>query len=136
VSRAKEPNLESGEDVWQFEKLEQQLHSFLAEVSELSKKKPNDALNKFKLKFINATLEALNRLLDEHRPFKDFASFDADDLPTNSDVVVILAQYATATYNFRRSQTVQVNYKWYWVVRGKPPEIETERPEHFRYEQK
>jgi hypothetical protein len=124
------------DDVWEFEKLEQQLHSFLEEISELSKKKPNDGLNKFKLKFINLTLDGLNKLLAEHRPFAEFETFNVDDLPTNSDVVVILAQYAAATYNFRRDHTAEENYKWHWILRGKCSELITERPEHFRYEAK
>ena|SRR5271157_1639332 len=125
--------MDKREDVWEFEKLEQQLHSFLDEISELSRKKPNDALNKFKLKFINSTLEGLNRLIGEHRPFPDFETFEVDDLPTNSDVVVILAQYAAATYNFRRDHTSKKDYKWYWVVRDKASHLETEQPEHFKY---
>jgi hypothetical protein len=128
--------LQSKEDVWEFEKLEQQLHSFLAEISELSKKKPNDGLNKFKLNFINSALEALNRLLDKHRPFKDFATFDVDDLPTNSDVVVVLAQYAAATYNFRRDHTVSTGVYWFWLMRGKESELRTERPANFKYDPK
>jgi len=128
--------LESKEDVWEFEKLEPQLHSFLAEISELSKKRPNDGLNKFKLKFINSTLESLNRLIGEHRPFPDFDTFNEDDLPSNSDVVVILAQYATATYNFRRDHTVRESINWYWLVRGKRSDLNTERPEHYKYEPK
>ncbi len=68
--------MEKKEDVWQFEKLEQQLHSFLDEMSELSRKKPNDPVNKFKLKFLNTTLDKLNRLLADYRPFEDFQQFD------------------------------------------------------------
>ena len=128
--------MNSEEDVWKFEKLEQQLHSFLAEISELSKKKPNDALNKFKLRFINQTLEGLNNLIEDHRPFSDFGTFNVDDLPTNSDVVVILAQYAAATFNFRRDHTTHVDYKWRWVVQGKNSNLLTERPENFKYEPK
>ena len=128
--------MENKEDVWEFEKLEQQLHSFLAEISELSKKKPNDGLNKFKLKFINSTLGALNKLLGEHRPFKDFSTFDIDELPTNSDVVVILAQYAAATYNFRRDHTTSTGVYWFWVVQGRSSDLKTERPERYKYEQK
>ena len=128
--------MESKENVWQFEKLEQQLFSFLIEISELSKKKPNDALNKFKLKFINSTLEALNELLGEHRPFKDFSTFDVEELPTNSDVVVILAQYAASTYNLRREDTVNTSIYWYWKIRGKPSDLLTERPGNFKYEPK
>jgi hypothetical protein len=128
--------LNSKEEVWQFEKLEQQLHSFLAEIAELSKKKPNDALNKFKLSFINQTLNGLNKLIGNHRPFSDFETFNVDDVPTNSDVIVILAQYAAATYNFRRDHTAFIDYKWRWLVKGKDSEISTDRPEDFKYEPK
>ncbi len=129
--------MDKKEDVREFEKREQQLHSFLAEVSELSRKKPNDALNRFKLKFINATLDDLNKLLGNHTPFDDFKQFDLDDLPSNSDVVVILGQYAAATYNFRREHTAEVGYeKWYWVVRGKPSDLQTKSPENSKYQPK
>ncbi len=120
-------------DVPQFEKLEQQLHSFLAEISELSRKKPNDGMNKFKLKFINSTLDGLNKLLKDDRPFKDFKQFDADDLPSNSDVIVILAQYAAATHRFRTENTTHDEGTWWWVVRGQTSDLETEDPDNFKY---
>jgi hypothetical protein len=117
------------EDVQEFEKLEQQLHSFLTEISELSKKKPNDALNKFKLKFINGALDRLNKLLGNDRPFPDFDLFDVDALPTNSDVVVILAQYSAAAHRFRANHTTKKDYNWWWVLNGKPSDFKTEDPE-------
>jgi len=128
--------MDKKEDVAEFEKLEQQLHSFLAEISELSHKKPNDALNKFKLKFINSTLEGLNKLLGDHRPFDNFQSFDVDELPTNSDVVVILGQYAAATYLFRTEHTTMSGIHWCWIVRGRTSDIRTENPQHFKYQPK
>lgn len=124
------------EDVQEFEKLEQQLHSFLAEISELSKKKPNDPLNKFKLKFINITLAQLNQLLNDNRPFHDFEQFDVDSLPTNSDVVLLLSQYAAATYRFREQNTGYDDNEqgWFWIVRGKASDLATERPASFKYD--
>jgi len=95
-------------DVWEFEKLEQQFHSFLDEMSELSRKKPNDRVNKFKLKFINTTLDGLNKVLKNHTPLDDFKQFDVDDLPSTSDVVVILAQYRS-DLQIRREHTTP---KW------------------------
>ncbi len=128
--------MEKKEDVEEFEKLEQQLHSFLAEVSELSKKRPNDALNKFKLKFVNTSLSRLNSLLKDDRPFEDFEQFDVDDLPSNSDVVVILAQYAAAAYLFRANHTAKKDYSWWWVVNGKTSNLKTEDPDQFKYQPK
>jgi len=124
------------EDVQEFEKLEQQLHSFLTEISELSKKKPNDPLNKFKLKFINGALDRLNKLLGNARPFPNFDLFDVDTLPTNSDVVVILAQYAAAAYRFRANHTEKRDYSWWWIINGKASDLKTEDPEDFNYKLK
>jgi hypothetical protein len=125
--------MDKKDDIGEFEKLEQQLHSFLAEVSELSKKRPNDPLNKFKLKFINATLSKLNGLLKDDRPFADFKEFDVDDLPTNSDVVVILSQYTAAVHRFRLDNTTEDST---WIVRGKDTEISAGNPEDFKYQPK
>ncbi len=122
------------EDIYEFEKLEQQLHSFLSEISELSKKKPNDALNKFKLKFINGALDKLNKLLGDYRPFPDFELFDVDDLPSNSDTVLILSQYAGAAHRFRTEQTTSNGSRWYWTVRGKASDIPTREPRFFKYQ--
>jgi hypothetical protein len=80
--------MEKNDDIPEFEKAEQQLHSFLDDMSELSKKKPNEPLNKFKLKLINTTLLKLNDILKDDRPFTEFKQFDVDDLPSNSDVVL------------------------------------------------
>ena len=55
--------MKSEADVQDFERLEQQLHSMLTEMSELSKKRANDGLNKFKLKLVNVLLEGINKFL-------------------------------------------------------------------------
>lgn len=71
-----------------------QLTSLLATMQELSKKKPDGPVNKFKLKHANEILENANRVLtDKCRPFKEFLSFDIEgELTTASDVVMILTQ--------------------------------------------
>lgn len=68
-----------------FEKISGQLLSIYEEISLLSKKSPNDAVNKFKLKFVNKLLLQSNDYLGEmYKPFDDFDSFDEDDIPQNS----------------------------------------------------
>ncbi|MGH9504612.1 MAG: hypothetical protein ACRD20_17300 [Terriglobales bacterium] len=126
------------EDASEFEKLEQQLHSFLAEIAELSRKKPNDPVNRFKLKFINATLDKMNTLLADMRPFGDFQQFDVDEIPSNSDVVVILSQYAASMYRFRLGHTEFGirDRRWYWIVRGKVSDISTKSPGDSKYHPK
>jgi hypothetical protein len=128
--------MDKKEEVWEFEKLEQQLHSFLDEMSALSSKKPDGPVNKFKLTFLNATLESINRIVGDYRPFPDFEQFDVDSLPSNSDVVVILSQYAGAILRFRTENTTEDSYKWFWIIGGKPSNVETGRPDNFKYQPK
>lgn len=63
------------------------------EFRELSSKKPNDQVNTFKLKYVNQALEEANELLKDNKPYADFDKFDEEDLPTNSDVLMMLSLY-------------------------------------------
>ncbi len=119
--------------VREFERLEQQLHSLLNEIRALSNKKANDGLNPFKLKFTNILLAQLNKFLASAKPFKDFDEFDEKDVPTNSDAVVILSQYAAAIFISRSQNTVYAKYKWRWLVEGEPTEMITSDPTHFKF---
>ena len=128
--------MDKKEDVWEFEKLEQQLHSFLDEMSALSSKKPDGPVNKFKLKFLNATLGSINKIIADYRPFPDFEQFDVDSLPSNSDVVVILSQYAGAALRFREENTRYDTGAWYWIVKARTSDAKTDRPQNFKYRPK
>lgn len=125
--------MDKQDDIADFEKCEQQLHSFLTELSELSKKKPNDPLNKFKLKYINTLLAKLNKILKGDRPFEDFNEFDVDELPSNSDVVLLLSQYATSVHRFRLDNTTREGYESRWIVRGRETDIAAGNPFDFKY---
>ena len=63
------------------------------EFRELSSKKPNDQVNTFKLKYVNQAIKEANELLKDNKPYKDFVEFKEEDLPTNSDVLMILSIY-------------------------------------------
>ncbi|MEH2211262.1 hypothetical protein [Nostoc sp.] len=104
-------------DVDEFEKLSGQVQSIYEELSVLSKKSPNDAVNKFKLNFINKLLNNSNEFLSEkYRPFEDFSEFDTDDIPQNSDVVLILSQYLQCFEKLRADNVEFQSGKWHWVV--------------------
>ena len=126
--------LRNGEQIQQFEKSEKQLHVFLKEMGELSKKSPNGPVNKFKLDFINKVLVALNEILGQDKPFAEFVTFDSDQLPSNSDVRFILAQYASSVYSFRLKETgTDDNFHFCWIVGGKLSKFNAGNPESFRY---
>ncbi|MGI2176378.1 hypothetical protein [Shewanella ulleungensis] len=106
-------------DVDVFEKLSGQLISVYEEISLLSKKSPNDAVNKFKLKFVNKLINDSNEFLShKYRPFDDFEMFDEDDVPQNSDVVFILSQYLQCFEKLRADNVKIVLNSWFWYVEG------------------
>jgi hypothetical protein len=106
-------------DVDVFEKLSGQLLSTFEEISLLSKKSPNDAVNKFKLHFINKLISQSNDyLLEKYKPFEDFIIFDEDDIPQNSDVVFILSQYLQCFEKQRSDNVALRNGAWYWRIEG------------------
>lgn len=70
-----------------------QIRTLKFEFLTLSSKKPNDTVNQFKLKYVNLSLKAANDLLKEEKPYEDFETFEEDNLPTNSDVLMMLSLY-------------------------------------------
>ncbi len=108
-------------NVDEFEKLSGQLLSIYEEVSLLSKKSPNDAVNKFKLKFVNSLISKSNEFLSvKYKPFEDFSLFDEDDMPQNSDVVFILSQYLQCFEKLRADNVIIRHGTWSWRVEGGP----------------
>jgi len=102
-----------------FDKIEDQIESMYSEIGLLSKKKPDGPTNKFKLKLINKLLKDANLLLgDEYIPFDDFQEFEEDNLPTASDVVMILSQYLKGMNKLRFDNTKYYQGYYYWVLEG------------------
>ncbi len=100
-----------------FDMTEEQLEGIYAEIGLLSKKKPDSPINKFKLKLINEVINKANGLLGKNYvSFSDFKNFDEDEVPTASDVVLILSQYLKSMDKFRFDHTEYDDYKWYWVL--------------------
>ena len=75
------------------DKLLSQVRTLKSEFVALSKKKPNDQVNKFKLKYVNQTILASNEYLKKNKPYTDFEAFNEDELPSNSDVLMMLDLY-------------------------------------------
>ena len=111
-------------DIDIFEKTINQLEGLHIEISILSKKSQNDALNIFKLKLVNQVLLESNQIIGEdYKPFTDFKKFNEEDLPSNSDVALVLSQYLNCMESFREKNIIsKVKYSngridktyWYW----------------------
>jgi len=121
------------QEVDNFEKLQAQLEGLHNEISALSKKSQNDALNKFKLKFVNKIISDSNDLLGEnYKPFSDFETFEENDMPTNSDVAMMLTQYLSCFEKLRADNVKQERMNWYWVIDGKQSDIKTVMPKKIK----
>lgn len=99
----------------EFEKTVSQLDGIYAEISALSKKAPNDSLNKFKIKFVNSILQKAEEVLgDELLPLDGFHAFDDDELPSNSDVCFVVTQYMECLEQLRSESIYKKYDSWYW----------------------
>lgn len=108
------------EDVEVYLTLKPRLASSLSDFSTLSKSKPDAAINRFKLGFVNELLAKLNALIGVvHKPLDDFEVFSDEELPSNSDVVYVLSQYSTALTAWRSANVRKDGTYTYWDIEGK-----------------
>ena len=91
------------------------LNALLDEVKELSKKKQDETLNKLKVDMINKVLTEIRTQVLQDEPILPFLHLlDSETLPSNSDAVLVLAQYKaglsqlqTKIYQSQKSNTGQ-----------------------------
>lgn len=90
----------TAERVAQYKALVPLLEAMFREFRELAKKKPDGALNKRKVAMVNRLLKDLLVIVEEepNRPYLDL--LDEEDLPQNSDVLLILSQFDAALKAF------------------------------------
>jgi hypothetical protein len=106
-----------------------QIDALHREISAAGKKSGTDAVNEFKLGFINTVLGAANDFLGNARPFPGFQQFDIVSLPSNSDVTFMLAQYAEAL-ELIRSRSIEKDYSgWHYALSDGSSRIPTGPPE-------
>lgn len=119
------------QEINKFEKVQSQIEGLYKEIGILSKKSPNDAVNKFKLQFINQLLVEANKILiDTYKPLDGFETFDEETLPTNSDVTFIFEQYLNCLEKLRSDNVIRSGVNsWYWLVNGEESSIKTSIPQ-------
>ncbi|KEO90473.1 hypothetical protein EH31_10320 [Erythrobacter longus] len=121
--------MKSKSDVEALEKLIGQLQGLHSEISLLAKKAPSDAVNAFKLRLINNVIAAANDVLGpNYLPFGDFEAFNADDVPSTSDVALVLAQYMEEAERYRSDNVKYWKGRWVYVVNGDSSDIPSGAP--------
>ncbi len=93
--------LPTEKNIENYELLKDMLHSQKEEFDLLSKKKADGQLNPMKIKMVNRVLEPLKELFLHESSHKFLDTLDQNEIPTNSDVVLIISQYESAIHNFR-----------------------------------
>ena len=88
------------------------LNGIYLEMQELSKKKPDTALNEYKIKAINRILIPTKELLQYEDSHSFLDILNSDDLPTNSDVVLILNQYIRAMNMYKSKYFSHSLHDW------------------------
>lgn len=116
-----------------FESIQGQLDGLYGEMVKLAAKRPNDALNKFKLKIVSALLDRAAKLFGSSQILGGFDGFSDEDLPTNSDVVLVLSQYRS---HLEKVRADHIQYdglgRWYWLIGGEMSGIQTSAPRKLR----
>jgi hypothetical protein len=127
MSKKNNPDLPSESDVSKFKMLENLLESIYKEMKEFSKKKPDEPLNKFKVKSINRVLEQIKEIMKDE-PTNEFLDLlDEESLPSNSDCILIIGQFNSSMEQFRRKYYVHHGGpelgdigKWSWSTKENP----------------
>lgn len=121
--------MNSHEEVEALEKLIGQLHGLHGEIAILAKKSPSDGLNKFKLGLLNKVIETANDVLGpSYLPYQGFEGFDLDEVPSTSDVTLVLAQYMEEAERYRADNIQKTYQGWFYVIGDVLSGIQTGAP--------
>lgn len=90
----------TSENVVQYDTLNPLLVSMYNEFQEFSKKKQDGQVGKAKVKMVNRLLIAVHKIVKDEPNMHFLDLLDEDDLPQNSDVVLILGQTKAAMKAF------------------------------------
>jgi hypothetical protein len=103
--------LPTEKNIEDYELLKSMLHSQKNEFDLLSKKKADGQLNPMKIKMVNRVLEPLKELCKQEQSYKFLDTLNEDEMPTYSDVVLIISQYETALNEFSSKYYIRDKYQ-------------------------
>jgi len=103
--------------VEQYDMLLPILESVFEEIRELSKKKQDGALNEIKVKMTNRILSKVKSILNDDPTIEFLDLLDEEALPTNSDAVLIIAQFKAALQQYKTKHFEYNGRKWQWTTK-------------------
>ena len=102
-NRTSQPTIDrpTSAQVARFDLVSPMLEAAHKEIGDLSKKKPDGPLNALKVRHINKLLKEVRDALAGDPSVEFLDLLDEEQLPLNSDAVLILAQYKAAASQFK-----------------------------------
>lgn len=100
--------------VKQYELILPMLKSMYAEFQELSKKKPEGKVTVTKIKMVNRLLLPIHDILAEEENLAYLDLIDEDEIPENSDVIIILSQTVAAMEAYQQRYTYWTGSDHVW----------------------
>ena len=93
------------------------LTAVVTEMRELSKKKQDGVLSVLKVRSINRLLEDVQSTLGDDPSVRYLDLLEEDELPQNSDAVLILTQWEAAVKQYRvKHQDHNAEHSWMWFL--------------------
>jgi len=83
------------------------VHAMYEEFKEFGKKKPDAGVAKSKIEVVNRLLDRCRAVLKSEASLQFLDLLDEDDVPENSDVILMLSQYVAAMEQFKQN-----HYGW------------------------
>ena len=123
----------SQEQVEKFTYLSPMLDSALTEMREFSKRKQEGIVSATKLKILNRLLSDIREVASGEETVNYLDPLDEEELPQNSDVVLVLGQYRAALDTFGDAHHRRVLGEHRWVT--KEWIQEREQLQHYDYDE-
>lgn len=102
------------EQIRLYETITPLLTAAYSELKELSKKKQEDSLNIGKVKMINRLLLKAKDILKKEPTNEYLDILDEEELPTNSDAVLIVSQFISALSTFKVAHRINEAFSKVW----------------------
>ena len=100
----------------------------MREMRELSKKKPDATLSKPKVAILNRILTDVLAALEDEPEARYLDLLDDDELPQNSDAVLVMVQYETALAAFKKRYYRPLpGFEYQWITEERLEEYQQHR---------
>ena len=128
-------DLPTNDEVEKYDYLSPMLDSALAEMREFAKKKQDGIVSATKIKLLNRLLKDVKAILSKEESSEYLDLLSEDELPQNSDAVLILGQYRAALNSFKKKHHRYIYGDHKWATKELMEEMDKEESEYDKYDE-